>query len=66
MEEEPEMNAQYIRGYEVTYAGFKVLSLHNLKRTQKTPQNFVQGYVSMKSLKLCHKNRGEFLVSGTL
>ena len=35
MEEEPEMNAQYIRGYEVTYAGFKVLSLHDLKGTQK-------------------------------
>ena len=35
MEEEPEMNAQYIRGYEFTHAGFKVLSLHNLKRTQK-------------------------------
>ena len=32
----------------------------------KAPQNFVQGTFSIKSLKICHKNRGEFLVSSLL
>ena len=31
-----------------------------------TPQNFVQGSFSIKSLKLWHQNRGDFLASGPL
>ena len=32
----------------------------------KAPQNFAQGSFSIKSLKIFHKNRGEFLASGPL
>ena len=55
-----------------TFAGMKSLMNSKLcnfitSREQiKTPQKFLQDTFSIKSLKLCHKNWGEFLNSGSL
>ena len=55
------------RGYVVIHAGFsKPCNFITSWELNKTPEIFVQGSFPMKSLQLCHINRGEFLVSGLL
>ena len=44
----------------------KVSNFITLWELIKTLQNFVQGSFSIESLKLCHKNKGDFLGSGPL
>ena len=57
----------YIRGSDVTYSEFKALRFYNFKKSdQNAKKNFVKGSLSIKALKICHKNKGEVLASGPL
>ena len=52
-----------IRRCDVTHAEFKTCNFITLWELIKRPQKSVQGSFFIKSLKVCHKNRGEFLAS---
>ena len=61
MQRKPGMrNILYIHEYDVIHAGFKQRDMI------KPQQNFVQGSFLIKSLKFCHKNKGDFLALGPL
>ena len=53
-------------GVESLMSNSKLFRFITLGKLIKTPENFVQGFLSVKLTNVCHKNRGEGLVSGSL
>ena len=59
-------NVFYIREYDFIEAGSKLCNVIFSWQKIKTPQSSAQGSFSIKSLKLCHKNKSDILASGPL
>ena len=59
-------NVLYFCGYDVTYAKFKTLYFYNLLKSDQSATKLCKRHFLHKIKKICHKNRGEVLVSSSL
>ena len=65
-QENQEWNVLCIRSMMSFMSHSKLFKFITLRKLIKPPQNFVHAFFSVNITKVCHKNRGEALASGSL